>query len=153
MRCQDIERILIEGTSPPIGGPNVGDLEGHLAACPSCAAFQADLGKIRNHHRGPIPPVLPPALDARTKAAWRAELLAPRPAPLPGWLIAALSVLTALTAIIVYPIFAAPEIVEPLSFPTAARIALLLQNGMMLFVAPILFRKFKRQPGPSWIES
>jgi hypothetical protein len=66
---------------------------------------------------------------------------------------AALAILTALTAVVVYPIFAAPEIVEPLSFRTAAMIALLLQNGMMLFFAPILLRKFKKLPGASRIES
>ena len=66
---------------------------------------------------------------------------------------AALAVLTALTVVVVYPIFSEPEIVEPLSFRTAAIIALLLQNGMMLFFAPVLFRKFKRLPGASRIES
>lgn len=165
MRCQDIERILTEGADTRTGGGAAGDLERHLAACPDCAAFQADLARIRGHFRGGMPPVLPPALDIRTRAAWRAKLashvaatrtdedVAPRPVPLPRWLWAALAVLTALTAVIVYPIFAEPEIVEPLSFRTAAIAALLLQNGMMLLFAPILLRKFNRLPGGSRIES
>ena len=151
MRCQDIERILTEGADTRSGA--AGDLERHLAACPDCAAFQADLARIRGHFGSEASPVLPPALDARTRAAWRAELLSPRSAPLPRGLRAALAILTALTAVVVYPIFAAPEIVEPLSFRTAAMIALLLQNGMMLFFAPILLRKFKKLPGASRIES
>jgi hypothetical protein len=148
MRCQDIERILIEGV-----GDAAGDLERHLASCPACAAFQADLARIRGHFRVGMPPVLPPALDARTKAAWRSDLMAPRPAPLPRWLWAALAVLTALTAVIVYPIFADPEIFELLSFRTAAGIALLMQNGLMLFFAPILLRTLKRLPGASRFET
>lgn len=152
MRCQDIERILTDGAETRNLSGAADDLERHLAACPGCAAFQADLARIRGHFRTERPPVLPPALDAGTRAAWREELASPRPAPLPRWLGAALGVLTALTAIVVYPIFASPEIVEPLSFRTAATIALLLQNGMMLLFAPILLRKFKKLPGAPRME-
>ncbi len=154
MRCQDVERILAEGADTRAGGGAAADLDRHLAACPACAAFQADLAKVRSHFQSGTQPVLPAALDARTRAAWRAELAGPpRPTPLPRWLGAALGVLTAMTVVVVYPIFAGPEIVEPLSFRTAASIALLLQNGVMLFFAPILFRKFKTRPGYGRIES
>jgi anti-sigma factor RsiW len=145
MRCEDIQRILTNG----LGDGAVGaEARRHLASCPECAAFAADLAGIRDHIRAFPRPALPAALDARTRRAIGAALSsAARVAPLPKGMGAVLAALTALTVLAVFPLMWGGEIAEPLSFRTAAAIALLLQNGVMLLIAPILFRKFGTRAG------
>jgi anti-sigma factor RsiW len=154
MRCKDIQRILTAGLDDGTGGVPGAEARRHLAACPECVAFAADLARIRDRVRTLPKPDLPAALDARTRRTIEAALSpAARPQPLPKGIGAVLAALTALTVLVVFPLVWTGEIAEPLTFRTAAAIALLLQNGVMLLVAPILFRKFGARAGAPRIES
>lgn len=150
MRCEDYRRLLTNGPGPGTGVGPAAEARRHAAACPGCAAFAADLAELERR-AGALPrPALPAALDARTRRTIRAAFDAEaRRAPLPRGMALALAVLTAMTVVIVFPVIWSGEIADPLTFRSATAIALLLQNGVMLFVAPILFRRFGTRPDPS----
>jgi hypothetical protein len=150
MRCEDHQRILMNGGgSEPGGGPAAAARE-HARTCPTCAAYAVDLATLEKRARALRRPAVPPTLDARTRRAIRKAFDAEaRRTPLPRGMAIALAVLTAMTVVVVFPVIWSGEIADPLTFRSATAIALLLQNGVMLFVAPILFRRFGTRPDPS----
>ena len=155
MRCENIRRILTDGpdSGDGLGAPQA-EVRRHLADCPDCAAFAADLAELGRRARGLPCPALPDALDIRTHGAIRAALAAESlRRPLPRGMVAVLAILTALTVVVVFPTIWGGEIAEPLTFRSAAAIALLLQNGVMLLIAPILFRRFGARALPRRIDT
>lgn len=154
MRCKNIRRILTDELDAGTGGGPDAEARRHISTCPECAAAAADLAGIRDRVRALPRPDLPAALDARTRRAIEAALSpAARPQPLPKGMGVVLAALTALTVLVVFPLVWGGEIAEPLTFRSAAAIALLLQNGVMLLIAPILFRRFGARTAPRRIDS
>ena len=144
MRCEDRQRLLTEDSEAGAAARE------HAAACPACASHAAEMAALETRARALPRPAVPAALDARTRRAIREALDAEaRRVRLPRLMVLVLAVLTALTVVVVFPVIWNGEISDPLTFRSAAAIALLLQNGVMLFLAPILFRRFGSRPDPS----
>jgi len=69
MRCKDVQRFLTGGFEAGAGDGPASEAQAHLDGCPACAAYAADLAKIRDGVRALPRRELPAAVDARTRQA------------------------------------------------------------------------------------
>jgi hypothetical protein len=154
MRCQDAQRLMLDGLERKMNEDSLFALEDHVRRCPGCAGFRADLKGIRAGLENRTLPEPPADVIERTRALCLAELRAnedasetnpdkTRTAALPGFIQAALAVLTTLTLVFVVPRIEDIKLDETLTFETALTFVLLIQNAFMLFFAPVLIRKFR----------
>ena len=158
MRCQDAQRLMLDGLEGTMNEDILSALEEHVRRCPECARFRSDFEGIRTGLKGRPLPEPPLDLVERTKVLCLAELDACgsdqetsrveiRAAALPKFIWAALAALTAFTLIFVVPRIEDIKLDEALTFETALTFALLVQNAVMLFFAPVLIRKFGSAAG------
>ena len=153
MKCQDAQRLMLDGLEGMTDKEFVSALEDHLRRCPRCVRFRSDYEGIRRSLKGRALPKPPLDLVERTMVLCLAELDASesnqetgrieiRAADPPRFIWAAFALLTALTLIFVVPRIEDINLNETLTFETALTFALLGQNAVMLFFAPVLIRRF-----------
>lgn len=148
MKCRGFERLIVEAAG---GEPKPEDemrLQDHLRRCASCARFRDDMTKILESAETVE---LPADLDRRTKDLCLALLARPavkaesaQSAPgraVPVWLKAVLVLTVILTTAWVLPLFDLPETAEKVPWEAGAAILILIQNGLALFLAPLLLRR------------
>jgi anti-sigma factor RsiW len=144
MRCQDVERLMIETTEEERSSEQRPALESHLETCPACSAFRDFRNTLRSALENTTAPDLDADLAERVRLRCHAGLAqesSRKQAGVPWSIWAAFGVLTVITLG-----FFIPQITE--FFATrefTAEIGLLLfiilQNAVMLFFAPIIMRR------------
>lgn len=153
MRCQNIERLIIDSSEGILSQEEQRAIERHVAECAECARFQDDLKNIRISLTKMPAPSLPDELGRRTRILCHAELKArlasekqrvsqTRPAPVPWVIWAALISLIGLTVFLMVSLFKDIGLNQPLSFESVFVLCLILQNAVMLFFAPVIIRKY-----------
>jgi len=154
MKCQDVEHILIETGQKGSGPEERSQIEEHLQDCPRCASLKDDLDTIRGALTHIPSASLPEELDTKTSHLCRERLgqiqkhkkerhAAP---PLAIWILFAF--LLSLTAYLTIPLFKNLESEQSLSVQMIVILAIMIQNVVMLFFAPVLFKKFSRRQRP-----
>ncbi len=118
-------------------------LEAHLEVCSDCAAFKGFRESVRSALGNPPGPELDPRLVERVRGLCHSEMTpktARRAARVPLSIWAALGLLTVITLGFFIPqiqeFFATKEFTPAMGFLSA----ILLQNAVMLFFAPIIMR-------------
>jgi len=152
MRCQDFERLILEARERELLREELLALEAHLKSCAGCAAFQEFLEKIKSSLREPVSPELPSELAEKVRLRCRAEFASQSRAeagyevgrrlakvPWPIW--AAVFILTGLTLLFLIPGLEQIRQSQKLAPGTAAVVAIILQNAVMLLAAPLLMRR------------
>jgi len=154
MRCQDIERLIIDSSERKLSQQEQRTLDQHVNQCAECARFQDDLKNIQVSIKK-IPALTPPEkLERRTSALCHAELNSrpasekqlvsqTRPSPVPWVIWVALISLIVLTAFLFGSLFKDIGLNQPLSFESIFVLCLMLQNAVMLFFAPVIIRKYR----------
>jgi hypothetical protein len=150
MKCKDIRLWLMDGKGESETLPV--QIRNHLRSCSSCARFWEDLSLVQDRI-GLLPAVTPPlrlqeetrrlcleALEAQETEAPAAGL---RRAPLPKIIWAALFLLLGLTAGIVTSLFTDLDLSRGLELKSAIILTIMIQNGVMLFFAPLLLNKLR----------
>jgi anti-sigma factor RsiW len=154
MRCQDIERLIMENSERDLVQEERLAIEQHLAQCPACASYRDLWEGMHGSLQKVALPELPAELEQRVRLACYEEINSrlqrqtrPRRStssasvPWPIW--AALAVLTVLTAAFLVP--GIEKFLEEQSFSleTVLVLGLILQNALMLFFAPVVMRRHR----------
>jgi hypothetical protein len=154
MRCQDIERVIIDSSERKLSQEERRAIEQHVNQCAECARFRDDLKNIQASIKK-IPALTPPEkLERRTSALCHAELSSrlasekqlvsqTQPSPIPWVIWIALIALIVLTAFLLFSLFKDIRMNQPLSFESIFVLCLILQNAVMLFFAPVIIRKYR----------
>jgi anti-sigma factor RsiW len=160
MRCQDIERLILDVGERDLNPEERVALEHHLARCPACAGFKDLWEDIHvSLHKAPSPGlsseieervrlVCHQELDSKFQRQTQEARSAPAaPVPWPIW--AALAALTVLTAGFLIP--GLEEFLQKKSFSlrTVLTFVLILQNAVTLFFVPIIMRGRRISQRPS----
>jgi predicted anti-sigma-YlaC factor YlaD len=154
MKCQDIERLVIDSSEEDLNEEQRKRIEKHLARCPRCRKFQKDLEKIRAYLEE-INPLSPSVeVESRTRHLCHVQMgksLSPeektstrthKPA-IPIYIWVALVSLTVLTLILTLPLITGITSGQPLPLPLVGVLVLVIQNAVMLCFSPILLRKYR----------
>jgi len=156
MRCQDIERLIIDYSERNLSQEELRAIEQHLAQCSECARFEKDFRNIRNSLQKMSPLTPPDELERRIRDMCQDELSSrlaaekqlvshTHPSPVPWIIWVALVSLIVLTAFLLVSLFKNTGLNQPLSFEGAFVLAVMLQNAVMLFFAPLIIRKYQSQ--------
>jgi anti-sigma factor RsiW len=151
MRCQDLERLILESTERELNQEERLSLEKHLSQCKSCAAFREFFEDLRHSLQKSPAPGLPSDLEEKVRFACHTELLArtggqtkpaaSRPSASIPWLVwAALAALTVMTALFLIPAVQELWQNQQLSLKATFALILLLQNIVALLIVPVLIR-------------
>jgi hypothetical protein len=148
MRCRGFEKLIVEALGQDLPPEDEMRLADHLRVCAACARFRADIAKIMDSGEAVR---LPADLDRRTKEAWLASFKRPvitaaeaRSAPgraVPMWLNIVLVLLAFLTTAWVVPLFDLSATGEKVPWEAGAAVLILIQNGLALFLSPVLLRR------------
>lgn len=154
MKCQDIERLIIDSSEEDFHEEQKIRIEEHLARCPRCQQFQKDLEKIRAYLKEITPPYPSAEVESRTRHLCHVQMgksLSPEektsarihtPA-IPVYIWVALVSLTVLTLILTLPLITGLTSDQPLPLPLVGVLVLVIQNAVMLCFSPILLRKYR----------
>ena len=154
MRCQDIERLIIDSSEGILSQEEWRAIEQHVAQCADCARFQDDLKNIRVSVKKMSNLTPPHKLERRTRDLCQAELSSRlaseeqrvsqiRPSPVPWIIWVALISLIVFTVFLSVSLFKDIGLNQPLSFESVFVLCLILQNAVMLFFAPVIIRKYR----------
>jgi anti-sigma factor RsiW len=150
MRCQDVERLILE--TRELDGRERAAVEAHQAQCSKCASFGAFWQGLHAGFGKAPAAKLPADLAERVRLAAHAKILVrpggraararkeTRPA-VPGFIWAAFAAITVLTLGFLIP--GVQDFVEnqKLTLGTALVLILLLQNTLTLLLAPVVLRR------------
>jgi anti-sigma factor RsiW len=150
--CRDVERLLIAGEDRQ---PSAGDrelVEGHLRACARCRAFAEDRRAMREEAGALRWPAPPQALVRETRRLMLESEAMARPAGLPAWVLVALALAAVATGVWLAVALAGvtPETtLADLPVAGLAALFIIVQNALMLLLAPVVLRKVRaRRGGP-----
>lgn len=159
MRCKDFKRLMIECSPEQYSRDKLRMIEQHSNSCIECARFQEDLGMLRRYLSTKTAPAPPDQLNHQTRSLCftalqepTKEQVLPAASPsvrIPRYVWAALSLLIVLTGIFIFPFF--KELTLSPSFHSLMTLTLMIQNGVMLCLAPILLRKYREKNQDSTI--
>ena len=146
MRCQDMERLMLEKAEESSTPEERRALEAHLDSCPECAAFRDFRKSLKSAFEGGSVPRLAPGLAEKVRALCHSEL-GPRPAQreadIPWAIWAAFGILTVITLGFLIPqildFFSTKEFTPAMGL----LLAILLQNAVTLFFAPVIMRSHR----------
>lgn len=151
MRCQDVERLMLEAGDRDPSREELLIIEDHLVHCAACAAFMEDWQNIRANLEKAPKPELPLSLETRVRSLCHDEIEARRAVqkqpdfsrdasvPWPIW--AALAVLTGLTLALVIHAIEEFSRSREVTLEIVLLLALILQNGLTLFFVPVIMRR------------
>lgn len=156
MRCKDIKKCLIDRWPQQMSELDSQMLAEHVSQCPSCFKFQQELQLMRQSLETLERPLLPLSLDQKTKKRC-CELLAcagleKKLSPVPfGWLKVpkiiwgAFLFITVFTLVLIAPFFEELSTNGSLSTRTIYTIIIILQNAVMLILAPLLLQRYGKK--------
>ena len=148
MKCQAVERLILEGEERPLREDERRTLDGHLAGCPDCRAFESGRADLRRSLADLSRPGLPSSVDLRTRRACLEELdlqrkvAATARVPVP---VVAASALFALVAAVWLAVTLADVMPgDSLPWTAWAAVVFLAQSVFVLFLSPVIFRAARR---------
>jgi hypothetical protein len=150
--CRDVERLLIAGEDRL---PSAGDrtlVEGHLRECAGCRAFADDRRALREEVGALRWPAPPQALVRGTRRLLLESGAGTRTAPLPAWVLVTLALVSVATGVWLAVSLAGvtPEMtLADLPFAGLAAIFIIVQNALMLLLAPVVLRKVRARRSAS----
>lgn len=103
-------------------------------------SLEDDLTVIRTHLQANSVPMPSHEFFEQTRALCHAKLARP---PVPKFIWAAFATLLLLSGVLMSPLAREISTDQPLSFPEIGVLILLLQNLLMLFLAPVLLQKIR----------
>lgn len=148
MRCRDVERLIIEGEDRELSREERSFVAGHLRGCVRCRGFEADRAVIRDEIAAVRWPALPDTLVRRTRRMVLESGPGARPAAVPGWVLIAMAVVTVVTGLWLAVSLAdvTPDMtLADLPIAGLAAVFIIVQNALMLLLAPVVLRTFRAQ--------
>jgi anti-sigma factor RsiW len=143
MRCQDVERLILDKSEKEWKPEERRVLESHLKTCPDCAAFKDFREGVRAVLARASAPQMEPRRAEEVRLRSHAELRRQairRRAEVPWPIWTALGVLTMITLGFFIPqiqeFFATREFTPAVGFLSV----IVLQNAVILFFAPVIMR-------------
>ena len=154
MKCQEIQRWLVDLAEEGLEGDRLSLVEEHLAQCAECSRFEEDLKTIRLVIKESKAPAPSEGFFRRTKLICHAALKMPDSAEngllgrikgpsIPVYIWSVFALLIALTVIVILPFLKELASGKPLSWQAVVTLSLMIQNAVMLFFSPILIRKYR----------
>ena len=154
MRCQDIERLIVDASEGGLSQEETRAIEEHISSCEKCARLYEELEGIRVCLRNSSKPVLPDSLIQKTQELCYKEMDALRGVlqgserrirkrSIPRLIWAAIASLIVITGFLLLPLIRDIELEETFSFPAIIVLFLIIQNAAMLFFTPVILRKFR----------
>jgi hypothetical protein len=140
MRCQDIERLILESEERELSGEERLALDEHLARCASCTGFNDFCHSLRITSPNGPEQDLPAEVDQRVRRLCHQELNK-KSAGVPWMIWAALALLMFLTIDFLIPRVEEFWQNQKVTLEMGLVIILLLQNALMLFFAPVIIRR------------
>jgi len=152
MRCQDIERLILEAEERELSREERLAIDEHLPRCSECASFKDFRKELRLSLQNVPVQRLPSELENRvrlichselnSKALGQLRLSRSRKSTRVPWMIwASLVVLTFLTIDFLIPRIEEFWQNQKFTLETVLVLILMLQNALMLFFAPIIIRR------------
>jgi hypothetical protein len=139
MRCKDIERLIIDSSDEALSLEKLSAIEAHIAHCALCARFQDDLEKIRIGVKAMPQPALSPDLAQKTRVRCHAEISQkPMAASKIARLIPSYPIPKYVWAVL---LFTEIRWDQSLTFTSVVALSIIIQNALMLLLAPILIRR------------
>lgn len=156
MKCKDVRRWLIDLSDKTLEEDRLSEIEEHVAQCEECARFEEDLKKIRHLLEQTKTPAPSEDLCRRTqtlchkalKSAGTAEsgfLDRIKAASIPAYIWMAFAALTVITVIVILPLLKELASDDLLSLQAILTLSFMIQNAIMLFLAPLILQKYRRK--------
>jgi hypothetical protein len=154
MQCKHIEHLVMDSYERELNEKELSCMQQHIERCSRCARFQDSLEKIRTG-LGALPlPVPSPELLEKTRKSLVGEIPAKIGSPnkefarvsidpIPKIIWAALLALILLTVLVIISVLDDLKWNQTLPFSAAAVLTLVLQNAVMLVIAPVLLRRHR----------
>jgi len=153
MSCRTIEHLILAGEDRPLDAGERRRVDGHLRGCTNCRAFASGRAMVRGVLRDLQWPEPPPGVDAETRRLCREEMAAAEERAAAGRARAPVPVLAATVLFTIlasaWLTFALADAVPGGTLSAAAWGALVLiaQNGLVLFLAPVILRAVRPARG------
>jgi len=150
--CRDVERLLLAGEDRPLAAPERSVVEDHLGACRRCRAFAEDRRALREETAALRWPAPPEALVRSTRRRALDGVQDPRPETLPGWVLVAMGLVAVATGVWLAVALAGitPDMtLADLPAAGLAAVLLIVQNALMLLLAPVVLRRVRARQGVS----
>ncbi|MBU4203374.1 MAG: zf-HC2 domain-containing protein, partial [Acidobacteria bacterium] len=148
MDCENYEKLIIDSGGNRLSDAEAARLDAHLRECLRCSRFKEEMKRLHAFIDTSSPPELPRALDSRTRSLCHERLRSIRSAagragrtPIPGFVWTALYGIILITGFLALPYVKELRGEGPLSYQTLAALALVIQNGIMLLLSPVLNNK------------
>ena len=148
VRCRDVERLIIEGEDRELSREERSFVADHLRGCVRCRGFEADRAVIREEIAAVRWPALPDALVRRTRLMLLESGPGARAAAVPGWVLIAMAVVAVATGLWLAVSLAdvTPDMtLADLPIAGLAAVFIIVQNALMLLLAPVVLRTFRAQ--------
>jgi len=151
MRCQAIERLILEGEERPLREEERRALDRHLPACRGCRAFEAGRAALRQALKDLPAGELPVSLDLGTRRACLEELNPERVGtavarrtriPLP--VVVASSLFALLAAVWLTASLGDLKPGDTMPWTSWVAVAFMAQGVFVLFLSPVIFRAVRR---------
>lgn len=153
MKCKEIQQWLID-LSEGLEEDRLSQIEEHVAQCAKCARFEEELKKIRLVIKKTKTPAPSEDVFRRTQLMCHAAIKMSRSAEsgflgrikaasIPAYIWLVFALLIVLTVIVILPFLKEWASDEPLSLQAVVTLSLMIQNAVMLFLSPILIRKYR----------
>lgn len=150
MECEDYEKLIIDSEGIRLSDAENTNLEAHLQECPRCSRFREELMRLHTFFSTGGTPALPQELDRRTRSLCHTRLQSLRftaarasKTPIPGLVWTALYAIILITGFLALPYVKELRGDGPLSYQTLAALAIVIQNGIMLLLSPVLINRFR----------
>jgi anti-sigma factor RsiW len=146
--CRDFERLIIEGEDRALSIGERRLVEDHLPGCGRCRGFAADRAVIRKEIAAIRWPEASDELVTRTRRRLHEQGAATEPAAIPGWVFVSLAIVAIVTGLWLALSLAdvTPDMtLADLPVAGLAAIFIIVQNALMLLLAPVVLRTFRAQ--------
>jgi predicted anti-sigma-YlaC factor YlaD len=150
LRCREAERLTLESEDRDLPETKRSLVEAHLRGCRSCRDFAAERTLIRRELAAIRWPAPSDELVFRTRRLIRMRPPEAATAALPVWIIVALAVVSAVTAVGLAIAMAdvTPNMtLADLPVGALAAVITIAQNALMLLFAPVVLRTFRARRG------
>jgi anti-sigma factor RsiW len=150
--CRDVERLLIAGEDRRLSAGDRELVEGHLRSCARCRAFVEDRRAMREEVGALRWPAPPQALVRETRRLLLESGAGARPAAPPAWVLVALAAVAVATGVWLAVSLSGvtPEMtLADLPVAGLAAVFIIVQNALMLLLAPVVLRKVRARRSES----
>lgn len=159
MRCKEYEYLIIESTERDLTDSEHLRLKQHCSQCENCSHFKEYIEEIFCTLKRSDPPALPADLDIQTKDLCQDEISGkkeycrheqrPLRPQVPVYIWAVFALLTILTSFMLFSGLKTVNSDQSLSLETVLMLTIILQNAVMLFLAPVIILTKRAKQGIS----